>query len=263
MFSIIVLNILVMSNIALNLKILRDYKKLSQEQLANELNITRSRLGSYEEGRAEPPYDLLSSISDYFHLSIDVLIKGNLAKTSPDSLIKVGKNRLLFPVQIDSNNEDIIEVIQAKALAGYARGYSDPDFIGKLPSMTLPFKVVGKHRAFAIKGDSMPPFNDGTIIIGKYIDDIKEIKDRETYIVLTKEDGIVYKRLKRKKEKLNDVFEFHSDNKYYQPFLYHSKNILEVWSFVCSLNIGEYKQDELNMENVIRFLQSQRVEMVR
>ena len=42
-----------------NIKFLRGLKKLSQEDLAAALDITRSRLGAYEEGRNEPPIEIL------------------------------------------------------------------------------------------------------------------------------------------------------------------------------------------------------------
>lgn len=260
-FSIIVLKYLAMSKIAKNIRVLRALKKLSQEQLSEKLDISRSRLGSYEEGRAEPSYDLLITIADYFHVAIDALVRADLSKTDPQALMEIGKNRILFPILVDKDNNDLVEVVPIKAMAGYLNGYADPNFIEELPIMNLPFKIIGKHRAFPIKGDSMPPLKDGSIVIGKYLESLDDIKDGQTYIVLTKDDGVVYKRIYRDKKKAGDTFEFHSDNAVYAPYTVKAENILEVWSFVCSLNIGEFKQQDLNIDNIIRFLQSYRVEM--
>jgi transcriptional regulator with XRE-family HTH domain len=250
-----------MSKIAKNLKVLRELKKMTQEQLADELDITRSRWGAYEEGRSEPPYDLLIKIADYFHLSTDALLKGNLSKTKPESLLKIGANRLLFPITVDKEGNDLIEVVPVKASAGYLNGYSDPQYIENLPMMNLPFKIIGKHRAFAIKGDSMPPLKDGSIVVGKYIEEIEDVKNGQTYIVLTKSEGLVYKRLYKKKLRNSYVFEFHSDNPDYHPYIINNRDVLEVWSFVCSINIGEFKPQDINIDNMIRFLQSYRVEL--
>jgi len=258
-----VLKYLVMTKIAKNIRILRGLKKLSQEQLSAELDIPRSRLGSYEEGRAEPPYDLLIKIADYFHVAIDALVRADLAKTDLQSLIKVGKNRILFPITVDSFGNDLVEVVPLKASAGYVTGFADPQFIKELPIMSLPFKIVGKHRAFGIKGDSMPPLKDGSTVVGKYIESLGEIKDGLTYVVLTKNDGLVYKRLFRTKKNSNEEFQFHSDNPAYDPYIIPNEDILEVWSFVCSLNIGEFKPQDLNVDSMIRFLQSYRVEMTK
>ena len=248
------LNNLVMSKIAKNIRVLRGIRKLSQEQLAIELDIPRSRIGSYEEGRAEPPCALLVQLSDFFHVSIDALVRADLSKTDPDALMKIGKNRILFPVLVDKENNDVVEVVPIRAIAGYLNGYADPEFIEDLPVMTLPFKVTGKHRAFALKGDSMPPLKDGSMVVGSYLESLNQVKDGQTYIVLTKEDGVVYKRIYKDKKKAN-TFEFHSDNKSYSPYPVKAESILEIWSFVCSLNLGEFKQQELEVDKMIEFLQ--------
>ncbi len=249
-----------MSKIAKNIKVLRDLKRRSQEQVADDLGINRSRLGAYEEGRNEPPIELLIRISRYFQISIDALICGDLSQTDPEALMKIGKNRILFPVIVDKENNDVIEVVPVKASAGYLTGYADPQFIQELPIMNLPFKILGKHRAFGIKGDSMPPLKEGAILVGKYVESLNDVKDGLTYIVLTKNDGLVYKRLYRENKKAH-AFIFYSDNTQYQPYTVATSEILEIWSFVCSLNLGEFKPQDLNIDNVIRFLQSYRVEM--
>ena len=52
-----------MSKIAKNISVLRALKKLSQTQLSDELDISRSRLGSYEEGRAEPSIPVAADLT--------------------------------------------------------------------------------------------------------------------------------------------------------------------------------------------------------
>jgi phage repressor protein C with HTH and peptisase S24 domain len=155
---------------------------------------------------------------------------------------------------VDKENNDVVEVVPFKATAGYLTGYADPQFLEELPVMSLPFKLTGKHRAFTIKGDSMPPLKDGSIVIGSYVESLSHIKDGQTYIVLTKEDGVVYKRIFKDRKK-SATYEFHSDNKNYTPYVVKAESILEVWSFVCSLNMGEFKQQELDVDQMIRFLQ--------
>ena len=106
----------------------------------------------------------------------------------------------------------------------------------------------------------MPPLKEGAVVIGKYTESLDEIKDGQTYIVLTKNDGLVYKRLYREGKKAT-AFMFHSDNTAYQPYSIPSEDVLEVWSFVCSLNMGEFKPQDINVDSMIKFLQSYRVEM--
>lgn len=184
-----------MSKIASNIRFLRQLKGLSQEQLADELSITRSRVGGYEEGRNEPPIDLLIRLSEFFHIAIDALVRGDLKKTNLDGLMKVGKNRILFPILIDNEGNDMVELIPLKASAGYTRGYADPEYIEKLPKMKLPFLPTGKFRAFPIRGDSMPPIREGSFVICKYLEKFEEMKPGNTYVVVTRDDGLAYKRI--------------------------------------------------------------------
>jgi len=249
-----------MSKISSNIRFLRQLRGLSQEQLADELKVTRSRIGGYEEARNEPPIDLLIRLSEYFHIAIDALVRGDLKKTNLDGLMKVGKNRILFPIILDNEGNDMIELIPLKASAGYTRGYSDPEYIEKLPKMRLPFLPTGKHRAFPIKGDSMPPIREGSFVIGKYLERFDEVKFGQTYIVVTKEDGLTYKRIMAYNKK-EAAFELHSDNKTYAPFKVKAEDILEIWEYTCSINMTQYKEDELNLDSIMNMLRSLKVEM--
>lgn len=247
-------------NLAKNIKQLRYIKNLSQDQLAADLGITRGRLGAYEEGRNEPPIELLIRLSEYFHIAIDALIKGDLEKTDPEALIKIGKNRLLFPVIIDKENNEQIEVVTMKASAGYLNGYADPEYMEKLPLMKLPFVVTGKHRAFPIKGDSMPPLTSGSYVVGKYVESFTQLEDGNTYVLVTKDEGIVYKRVYNYIRK-NGTLELVSDNKSYQPYKVKAADVLEAWAFVCNLNLSDKQEDELNINSIMNMLKSMYVEI--
>ena len=107
-----------MNFLAKNIKHLRKLKGVSQEFLADELKVTRSRIGSYEENRVTPPVDFLITLSEYFNLPIDILIKNDLTASPDNSFIEIGKQRVLFPIIVDGENEDLIEVVPAEASAG-------------------------------------------------------------------------------------------------------------------------------------------------
>ena len=96
-----------MTMIAKNLKHLRHLKKLTQEVLAEDLHVTRSRISSYEEGRSAPTLDFLISVSDYFKLPIDILLRKNLTLGQSASFIEIGDLRVLFPINL--NLEDDIK----------------------------------------------------------------------------------------------------------------------------------------------------------
>jgi transcriptional regulator with XRE-family HTH domain len=249
-----------MSKISKNIRHLRDMKKLTQQQLADKLNITKARLGSYEESRSEPSAEMLVKFSNYFHISIDALLRGDLTKTNLDGLMKISHNRLLFPVIINEENNEEIELITMKASAGYLNGYADPEYVERLQRIKLPFLPAGKHRAFPIKGDSMPPLRDGSFVVGKYVESYNEIKDGITYVLLTQSEGIVYKRV-FKDPKRKGVLMMVSDNKTYQPYEIKASDILEVWEYICSLNLGSYKPEELNYASIMNMLKGLQVEI--
>lgn len=246
-----------MSKISNNIRHLRSLKGWSQQQLADKLNITRARVGSYEEERADPPVDILIRLSSMFHVAIDALVKCDLSKVDTNSLLKVGQNRILFPIMVDADNNDLVEVVTARASAGYLNGYSDPEYFENLPNMNLPFKIVGKHRAFPIKGDSMPPLQDGSYVVGKFVESPSDLSNGSTYVLITKDEGIVYKRVFKK----GNTLELHSDNKNYEPYTVQLADVLEIWQFVCTLNVSDKKEDELNLESIMNMLKSMRVEM--
>ena len=128
-----------MNFISNNIKHLRTLKNLTQECFANELNVSRERIASYEQGRSSPPVETLIELSNYFNLPIDVLIKNDLTSATDTSFITIGNQRILFPIKVNEDNEDMIEVIPTDASAGYLRGYTDPEYIESLSNLKLPF----------------------------------------------------------------------------------------------------------------------------
>ena len=249
-----------MKHIQANIKHLRTLKKFSQERFADELGWSRSMVGSYEEGRSEPPIDRLIDLSNYFKIPIDILVRNDLRLTKETSFIEVGNKRVLFPVTVNEDNEDLIEIIPAKASAGYLSGYDDPEYIEQLQKIKLPFLPTGTHRAFPISGDSMLPVKDGSFIVAKFVEDFNDVRNGRTYIVLTKNDGLVYKRVYSEIKEKNHL-ELRSDNKIYSPYKVPIENILELWEFTCCINTQEYDEDELKLSGIITMFQDLKVEL--
>ena len=54
---------------------LRKKRALSQEQLAEQLGVSRQAISKWEYGKAVPETDTLISISKYFDVSLDYLMK--------------------------------------------------------------------------------------------------------------------------------------------------------------------------------------------
>lgn len=249
-----------MKIIAKNIKHLRSLKKLSQEALAEELNITRSRIGSYEENRSAPTIEILIKFSDYFKIPIDILLRNDLTKSKESSFIEIGNQRVLFPIVVDSENENLIEVVPIKTSAGYLAGYDDPEYIEQLQKIKLPFLPTGKHRAFPIKGDSMLPMKDGAFVIGRFIEDRSEIVSGKTYVLITLNEGMVYKRVENHIEK-KGTLKLISDNKAYQAYEIPINEVMELWEFTCSINTQEYSEEELKISSIISLFNNLGIEL--
>src|SRR5471030_1337328 len=187
-----------MSIISTNIKFLRKKKGLTQQQFADQIGIKRSLVGAYEEERAEPKYELLKKIALFFDISVDDFINETInEKWAPKPKGNQANLRILS-ISVDKEDNENIELVPMKASAGYLNGYADPEFVAALPKFYLPMFKQGTYRAFEIKGDSMLPLVSGTIIIGEYLENWSDIKAAETYVVISKTEGVVYKRVGNK-----------------------------------------------------------------
>lgn len=204
----------------------------TQRELSQQIQITSSRYSSYENGKSKPPVDLLIRISRIFNVSIDLLLSVDLKKHSLKDMLKLPDNRIVLPVVVDQQGNESIEIVPQKATMGYLRGYSDPDYIESLQTISLPFLKNGKFRAFPADGDSMPPFKDGSFIIGKYMEGLNDLKSGNTYVFITLNDGITYKRLRSKNKASLTVA---SDNTFYEPYDIPLNEIVEVWQYATGI----------------------------
>lgn len=217
-----------MSNISSNLKYLRKKKGLTQSQFADQLEIKRSLVGAYEEDRAEPKYELLKKFALFFELSMDELINEKIDdKWKPKPKADASNLRILS-ISVDQHDRENIELVPVKASAGYLNGYADPEFISDLPKFSLPILKQGTFRAFEIKGDSMLPLPSGTIIIGEYVENFQDVKQGETYVIISRSEGVVYKRVGGKFKESKGL-KLISDNPVYEPYTIPAEDVVEIW----------------------------------
>lgn len=240
-----------------NIKYLRIKKDVSQQVVADAIEIPRPRYAKYEDGKNFPPPETLVALSRYFAMSIDLLLSVDVRKIPVGDLLKLENNRVLLPITVDAHGNNLIEVVTQKAKAGYLNGYSDPEYIESLQQISLPFLGPGKHRGFPVEGDSMPPHEDGSIIIGRYIEKLGEVLDGKTYIVITKDNGIIYKRLNKNGK--NSLM-LNSDNTFYEPYIVKASEILEVWEYVCNIGRTDRKID-VSAENLTSLMMEMRQEL--
>jgi transcriptional regulator with XRE-family HTH domain len=231
-----------MSTAGLNLKYLRKLRGWTQEEFANKLNIKRSLIGAYEEERADPRLDVLEIVADIFKLSLDELLLKDLSIQSGTYLQKRRQQKMM------SADRNLIHFVPVKAAAGYLAGYADNEFIDELNTFTLPMLSGGNYRAFEIIGDSMLPTPSGSIIVGEKLEKVEDIKNNMAYIVVSRNEGIVYKRIV-KNNKTKGKLSLVSDNPAYQPYQVNEEDILELWQ--AQVVIGKVAQQQRWDVNVL------------
>ena len=255
-----------------NLKYLRKTKGLTQQELANHLGIRRSSIGAYEECRATPKYDTLEKVSDFFEVTIDLLVKEDISQYTEEELKGLqgsrridqeGKKLRVLPITVDEQGRENIEYVHQKASAGYLNGYADPEYIEELPKFQLPMLGQGTFRAFEIKGDSMLPLRSGTIVIGEYLQNWREIKDGHTYVIISENEGVVYKRVFSKA--LTDgtpLLSLKSDNAIYPPYDIRLDEVREVWKARMYIS-NEFPDPDISIERLSTIVMEIQQEVIK
>jgi DNA-binding XRE family transcriptional regulator len=227
-----------------NIKLLRKRRNRTQDIVAGELGFSRSTLNSYENGIVvNPTIEALIGFSKYFKVSIDTLVKVDLTSLSESQLSELergydvyvtGAKLRILTSTVNADNEENI----------------DPEFINKLPVFQLPFlSRERKYRAFQIDGDSMLPIPHGSWIIAEFVHDWRDVKDGDAYIVVTREDGLVFKVVYNQLRKYKN-FLLRSLNAAYEPYEVPVNEVVEMWRFINYISSDlpgpESTQDQLS-----------------
>ena len=232
-----------------NIRFLRKQKGMTQGQLADELGIKRSLIGAYEEGRAVPKLLIIQQISLFFGLSIDQLLTIDLSKEE----IKPAKNNLkVLATVVDTNNNERICIVPIKASAGYLNGLANPEYVAELSHFAMPVgELSGEktYRVFQIKGDSMLPVPSGAYIFCDYVEAVNGIRNGKPYIVITSDEGIVYKRVFNHVDEDGTLL-LKSDNEEYEPYTIDIQDVLEIWQAIGFLTFDLPEPSKLDIDQL-------------
>ena len=252
-----------------NIKLLRKRRSRTQDDIALALNMKRSTLSGYENGVAEPGIEALLALSKYFKISVDTLLSVDLSTLRDSELYQLehgydifvnGGNLRVLITTVDSKNKENIEVINQKASAGYRTGFADPEYIKVLPTFQLPFLSADrKYRTFQISGDSMLPIPDKSWVTGEFVQNWDLIRDHQAYIILTLNDGIMFK-VAENRLKTESRLVLHSLNPLYESYPVDLKDLREVWRFVHYIS-SELPEPNLQSNEISSTLVSLKNEM--
>ncbi len=253
-----------------NIKILRKRLGRTQDDVAFMLKMKRSTLSGYENSIAQPGMESLVGFSNYFNIAIDTLLKVDLSKLPESQLRQLekgfdvfirGSNLRILTTTIGKDNEENIELVAHKAKAGYTSGFADPEYISILPTFRLPFlSKQKKYRTFQITGDSMLPIPDGSWVTGVFVQDWSTVRDKDAYIILTIDEGIVFKVAENKIRDDSKLI-LHSLNPTYRPYDIQVKDIREIWQFVHYISADLPSNDQVDPSQLAQTVQKLREEV--
>ncbi len=225
-----------------NIRFLRKQAGLTQAGLAEKLGVKRPVIGAYEEGRAEPRLQTLQHMAQFFGLPIDDLVGRDMVSGGRTDMS--GGGLRVLPIVTDASGErERAVLVPVKAAAGYLNGYGDVDYIGSLPSFTMPFPELPadrSYRVFQIEGESMLPVPPKAYVVCEYVQDWGAVRFNERHILLTQSDGIVFKRIRPRDDRA--AFSLHSDNPEYKSYDVEMEDVLEIWKArgFCTFDMDSY-----------------------
>jgi transcriptional regulator with XRE-family HTH domain len=243
-----------------NIRLLRKRRGRTQDDVAFALNMKRSTLSGYENEVSLPTIQALVAFSKYYGVAVDTLLKIDLRTLSESQFSQLerggdvylkGSNLRVLATTVDRNNEENIELVSEKAKAGYATGFADPEFIRDLPVFQLPFlSRKRKYRTFQLNGDSMLPIPNGSYVTGEFVQDWNTIQNGHGYIILTLDEGIVFKVVENLLESQH-ILRLFSLNPIYETYEVNASEIKEIWRFVHYIS-SEIPDPVLPADELIR-----------
>lgn len=101
------------------LKQLRIQRKLNQEDVAKQLNISTGAYGLYEQDRRSPNHDMLKLLAQFYNVSIDELLdnkvigSSNEKKTLLKNILKKSGTSIMFSsgTTVDDLDDKVIDAL--------------------------------------------------------------------------------------------------------------------------------------------------------
>lgn len=229
-----------MDGIAQKIRAIIEHFDLNNYAFSKRIGVTSTTVDSIVNGRPQPDgtrkrtkpgYDVLLSIINEFGINPDYLfgISTEMFTSQRDTMGTYSGIPQVIAVN-QTGNENVIYV-PVKARAGYLDGYGDAEYIETLPTFNMPHLTNGTYRCFEVYGNSMVrTFFDGDLVFGKYVESLSDIKDGRIYIIVSKNGGIVLKRvINRIAERGKLILKSDNKNGNYPTYTIDAQEVMEVW----------------------------------
>lgn len=241
----------IFSNIKERVLYISENKGITREKFFDDLGITYGNFKGKAKEKALSSDVLAKIITKYPDINPEWLLTGKGDMLKDEGAIEVIKTprveiiepikvegRSLMPkvVVVDDRDNDRIPLVSIKAQAGYLKGYDDSNYIEELPTYSVPDMRNGTYRMFQVSGFSMyPTLQDGSYVIGKFVENWEWLSDNRVCVVVTECDGIIVKRVTNRTREKGFLY-CKSDNRDYKHITVRVEDIREIWE--CQAHIS-------------------------
>ena len=247
-----------------------DTLKLNNNSFAKQIGVTTTTIDSITNGRLQdngerkrtkPGFDLINNIILHCNINPEYLFGQSEEMFSTSEKETNTPSNLPKVITVNEEGKENINFIGVQARAGYLNGYADPEYIEHLPAFSMPMLNEGTYRCFEVKGNSMSTtIHDGDYIFGKYIDNYNDIIDGRIYVIVSKFDGVVVKRvLNRIKESGKLILKSDNRDGNYPIYSINIEDILEIW--YAKMYASKQMPDPINVYEKIHELEGKIFEL--
>lgn len=167
-------------------------------------------------------------------------------------------------VTVDSQDNENMVLVNAKAAAGYPQNIQDTSWYEQLPAFDLPIPEFrnATYRGFQVEGDSMlPNLYPGDWVMARAIEHIDHVSPNKMYVVVL-QDSVMVKKIEKRPNSNNITLV--STNENYPPYDIKPFQIQEIWEVSSKLtfdlnpasNHGLLKQLQASMDELKQQLKS-------
>ena len=181
-----------MSFVGKNIKKIRKVNKLNQSQFAELFELSRSKIGSYEEERAEPKTDTLIKIAKHFSIPIEILITKEITLNDLTHFENsIHEDHLIQKKGIPHGNH--IPFVSTSENSNYLKNHHNQDYLDSLNLLCLPLPENIRTRAFQLSSSHIfvtkNNFHHDDILIGSFVNKkyYQTIPRNQPYIIVTNE----------------------------------------------------------------------------
>ncbi|MGD1840820.1 MAG: helix-turn-helix transcriptional regulator [Thermonemataceae bacterium] len=219
-----------------------DYQ--SDAQFAKDIDIHPQKLSDIRTGKLQANTDLIGIIVAKFpYVNVAYLFTGegtlHTLQSLPKQVENISQETGLFqstevvyvPINEIEENKEYVFLAPDIAIAGYPEVYFTEENLKEIDKFRLPMlRKTGLYACYRIAGNSMQDvIQQGNWVICRLLQEDTEVTSGNLYLIATKSDGVMLKRIDKRYLKKFDSIICYSDNPLFEPFALHSDQIFKIW----------------------------------